>query len=297
MSTRYKILMIALLAVVPLWVFAKEKTSSRHQGEDLAAQIQSQVATAAPNAVVIVVDQATKTAYVTGSQSDVDQITQALRMVDGIRVIGSPSNDSRSNTNSDSNSGMDTSSRTSGTERNYPSTQHGSGTGSATPVGGSMNSGDTSQRANGDMDLRSGSNPADMSRGDSNNPDVDSTSTRVGAGGSAAGTKTGSATNGTAISDASLTQSVKDAFSSEGMIGQNKIVVDTRNGVVTLTGIALSEAQADRMVELARQVPGVNGVNANIQLQDEKRPYKVKPSPEVDKRGGEVDTDEQNPHL
>jgi hyperosmotically inducible periplasmic protein len=116
------------------------------------------------------------------------------------------------------------------------------------------------------------------------------------AGGMAAGTKTGSATNGSAQSDPSLTQSVKDAFHKEGLIGQNKVVVETNNGVVTLTGTVATQSMGDRMIELAREVPGIRGVNVNLMLQDEKRPYRMTPGPDHAKTGADVDTDQENPH-
>jgi osmotically-inducible protein OsmY len=92
--------------------------------------------------------------------------------------------------------------------------------------------------------------------------------------------------------DASLRAAVEDALKSEGINGQSKIKVNTENGIVTLTGIALSEAHADRIVALARSVPGVVDVQTNIQLRDEKRVYKVKPSSDRDKEGREVDKGE-----
>jgi hypothetical protein len=92
----------------------------------------------------------------------------------------------------------------------------------------------------------------------------------------------------TVITDASLRSAVEDALKSEGIMGQSKIKVETEDGVVTLTGTALSEAHADRIVALAQSVPGVVGIETNIQLRDQKRVYKVKPSHDRDKEGREV---------
>ena len=95
-------------------------------------------------------------------------------------------------------------------------------------------------------------------------------------------------TGTTVITDASLRSAVEEALKSEGIMGQSKIKVETENGVVTLTGTALSEAHADRIVALAQSVPGVVGVETHIQLRDQKRVYKVKPSDDRDKEGREV---------
>ena len=92
----------------------------------------------------------------------------------------------------------------------------------------------------------------------------------------------------TIITDASLRSAVEDALDSEGIPGQSKIKVETENGVVTLTGTALSEAHADRIVALAQSIPGVVSVESNIKLSGQKRPYEPKPSHERDKEGYEV---------
>jgi osmotically-inducible protein OsmY len=92
----------------------------------------------------------------------------------------------------------------------------------------------------------------------------------------------------TVITDASLRSAVENALKSEGIMGQSKIKVETEDGVVTLTGTALSEAHADRIVAIAQSVPGVVGIQTNIQLRDQKRVYKVKPSDDRDKEGREV---------
>ncbi len=92
----------------------------------------------------------------------------------------------------------------------------------------------------------------------------------------------------TVITDASLRSAVEDALKSEGIMGQSKIKVETENGIVTLTGTALSEAHADRIVALAQSIAGVVSVETNIQLHGQKRPYKPRPSYDRDKEGFEV---------
>ena len=88
--------------------------------------------------------------------------------------------------------------------------------------------------------------------------------------------------------DLSLEDAVEEAIKSEGLMGQSKVRINAEDGVVTLTGTALSEAQADRMVALARMVPGVVAVQPNLALRDERRVYQVKPSFDRDKEGREV---------
>jgi len=77
------------------------------------------------------------------------------------------------------------------------------------------------------------------------------------------------------VDDASLKRAIEKAFKAEAFVGPSKIYVDTFNGVVILTGTALNEAKADRIVELARSTHGVKDVVVNIQLKDEKRPYQL----------------------
>jgi hypothetical protein len=76
---------------------------------------------------------------------------------------------------------------------------------------------------------------------------------------------------------------------SEGIIGQSKIRIETEGGIVTLTGAALSEAHANRIVALAQSVPGVLKVNPRLTIRDQKnRQFEPKPSEDRDKEGYEV---------
>ena len=71
-------------------------------------------------------------------------------------------------------------------------------------------------------------------------------------------------TAGTAIDDATLTMNVKSKLLSDDLVKGLKIDVDTRDGVVYLTGNVGSEAEKDQAVKLARETEGVRDVQANL---------------------------------
>jgi hyperosmotically inducible protein len=69
----------------------------------------------------------------------------------------------------------------------------------------------------------------------------------------------------TEVKDAMITGKVKAAFAKDKGVSAMNIKVDTdHSGVVTLSGTAKSQAEADRAVELARTVEGVSSVNSKI---------------------------------
>ncbi|MGH9866566.1 MAG: BON domain-containing protein [Candidatus Polarisedimenticolia bacterium] len=72
---------------------------------------------------------------------------------------------------------------------------------------------------------------------------------------------------GEAADDAAITQQVKASLLDDEMVRGLKIDVDTREGVVYLTGTVASEAEKDRAVELARQAAGGRQVQANLTIQ------------------------------
>lgn len=63
------------------------------------------------------------------------------------------------------------------------------------------------------------------------------------------------------INDAALTASVKAKFSADATMSGSKIIVDTLDGVVTLSGEVRSETQKELAVRLARETMGVREVN------------------------------------
>lgn len=84
---------------------------------------------------------------------------------------------------------------------------------------------------------------------------VDRTTSQVAANTEAAANK---AT--TAIGDAAITGSVKTAMIAEPGLKAMQIDVDTKNGVVTLTGTVDSAADKARAVQIAQGVTGVSSV-------------------------------------
>lgn len=88
-----------------------------------------------------------------------------------------------------------------------------------------------------------------------------------------------------AQTDAGVTTSVKTKFTTDDMVKAHQIDVDTREGVVTLTGSVDSEAARNRAVELARATEGVKDVVDNLRVEPGTaptagtEPYQTKPFP------------------
>ena len=70
----------------------------------------------------------------------------------------------------------------------------------------------------------------------------------------------------TVIGDAALTASVKAKLVGDATFSGMKIVVDTRDAVVTLSGEVHSQAAKDLAVRLARETTGVRDVNDRMTL-------------------------------
>jgi len=73
-------------------------------------------------------------------------------------------------------------------------------------------------------------------------------------------------TVGETIDDATITARVKTALLNDPQVGGLKIDVDTTKGIVTMSGIVKSPAEADRAVQLARQQTGVKDVKSTLQV-------------------------------
>ena len=69
---------------------------------------------------------------------------------------------------------------------------------------------------------------------------------------------------GTVIDDATITMNVKTKLLSDDLVKGTHIDVDTRAGVVYLTGTVGSDAERDQAVKLARETEGVHDVQANL---------------------------------
>jgi hyperosmotically inducible protein len=74
-------------------------------------------------------------------------------------------------------------------------------------------------------------------------------------------------TQGEMVDDAAVTRHVKAALLDDPVVRGLKIDVDTREGVVFLTGTVRSQAEMDRAVELARKAQGVRDVQPNLKIQ------------------------------
>jgi len=69
------------------------------------------------------------------------------------------------------------------------------------------------------------------------------------------------------VDDSVITARVKSAFVADKAVSALAIKVETFKGVVRLSGSAGSQQEIDRAIELTRDVPGVQSVENNIQLE------------------------------
>ncbi len=81
-----------------------------------------------------------------------------------------------------------------------------------------------------------------------------------------AGEKTGEAMKkaGNAIEDGAITAKVKTALLADPDVKGLKIDVDTKNGVVTLSGTVEKNANRDRALKIARDTDGVKSVDNQL---------------------------------
>jgi len=73
-------------------------------------------------------------------------------------------------------------------------------------------------------------------------------------------------TVGEAVDDAGITISVKGRLLDDPLVKGLKIDVDTRDGVVFLTGAVGSDEERQKAIQLARDAKGVRDVQANLTL-------------------------------
>jgi hyperosmotically inducible protein len=69
------------------------------------------------------------------------------------------------------------------------------------------------------------------------------------------------------INDATLTAKVKTALLADGAVSGMSIDVDTKDGVVTLSGQLPDAGQAARAVDIARKIDGVKSVQNRLTAQ------------------------------
>ena len=74
-------------------------------------------------------------------------------------------------------------------------------------------------------------------------------------------------TIGEAVDDTGITITVKSRLLDDPQVKGLRIDVDTRDGVVYLTGSVGSESERDKAIQLARDTKGVRDVQANLTLQ------------------------------
>jgi hyperosmotically inducible protein len=78
--------------------------------------------------------------------------------------------------------------------------------------------------------------------------------------------KGAAAKTGNAIGDSWITLKIHSQFVPEDALSNSDIDVDTRRGVVTLTGSVASEAGRARAVAIAKATDGVNSVTDNLRI-------------------------------
>ena len=71
---------------------------------------------------------------------------------------------------------------------------------------------------------------------------------------------------GTVIDDATITAAINVKFAKDDLVRAYKINVDTKDGMVTLTGTVKSEAEAKRAIALAESEEGVKRVSSVLQV-------------------------------
>jgi osmotically-inducible protein OsmY len=69
-----------------------------------------------------------------------------------------------------------------------------------------------------------------------------------------------------ALSDAAITTKVKAQFAKDHDVSAMAIKVDTDNGVVTLSGNAKSQMEAEKAASIAKSTEGVASVNNDIRV-------------------------------
>jgi hyperosmotically inducible periplasmic protein len=79
-------------------------------------------------------------------------------------------------------------------------------------------------------------------------------------------TKAATSKTGEVLSDAEITTAVKTKLLADKTVSGSKIDVDTKDGVVTLTGPVKSAAERSKALRLARETKGVKHVDSKLTL-------------------------------
>ncbi len=77
----------------------------------------------------------------------------------------------------------------------------------------------------------------------------------------------GGSTVGQKMDDAAITAAVKSKLMVDSVVGGLRIDVDTRDGVVSLSGPVKSQTEKDTAVRIARETSGVKDVQDNLVVQ------------------------------
>lgn len=77
----------------------------------------------------------------------------------------------------------------------------------------------------------------------------------------------GQSTVGEYVDDATITTRVKSRLAEDDAVAAIRIQVETLNGVVQLSGFAISEAERQRAARIAGAVPGVKQVQNSVFVQ------------------------------
>jgi hyperosmotically inducible periplasmic protein len=67
--------------------------------------------------------------------------------------------------------------------------------------------------------------------------------------------------------DGWITTKIKSEFAVDKLVSATKIHVNTDNGVVHLSGVAKNAAEANRAIDIARNVKGVKSVSNRMQIE------------------------------
>jgi hyperosmotically inducible periplasmic protein len=69
------------------------------------------------------------------------------------------------------------------------------------------------------------------------------------------------------VDDGWITTKIKSEFAIDKLVSATNIRINTDNGVVHLSGAAKNQAEANRAIEIARNVKGVRSVRNEMQIQ------------------------------
>lgn len=76
------------------------------------------------------------------------------------------------------------------------------------------------------------------------------------------------------VNDSDLTSNIQSRLASDPLTASSTVQVNTNQGVVILTGIANTDAEGSKVIEIAQATPGVREVDTTqLQVKDSKQPF------------------------